>query len=213
MTGEYLQRSRGPAQERMPQARRVSAWVPRLLSGVPRLSFWVAYLLVAAMASAQTAPPAANAPSKPVKTKVDGEEMYAVGFDTLARFDYEVVDAATGASEAEMAAAKQRDQIPGWVRVYDGKRVALTGFMMPLKMENGLSTKLIMMRDITTCCYGNVPNMNEYVIVTMKGPGLKPIQDVPVVLTGTFRIAEKYENGYLSSIFQMDGEKFLGPKK
>ena len=70
-----------------------------------------------------------------------------------------------------------------------------------------------MMRDITTCCYGNVPNMNEYVIVTMTGTGVKPIQDIPVVLTGTFRIAEKYENGYLSSIFQMDGEKFLGPKK
>ena len=39
------------------------------------------------------------------------------------------------------------------------------------------------------------------------------MQDVPVVLTGMFRIAEIYENGYLSSIFQMDGEKFLGPKK
>lgn len=148
-----------------------------------------------------------------VKVRIDGEELYAIGFDKLAMFEYTIVDAATGASEEEIEAARKRDQIPDWVRIYDGKRVALTGFLMPLKMENGLCTKLIMMRDITTCCYGNVPNMNEYVIVTMKGPGIKPIQDVPVVITGIFHIEEKYEGGYLSSIFQMDGEKFLGPKK
>jgi len=170
-----------------------------------------ALLLLSTVAGAQ-APPSAEV-QKPAKVNIEGQELFAVGFDRLAAFNYTVVDAGTGASEEEMEAAKKRDQIPAWVRLYDGKRVALTGFLMPLKLENGLTSKFIMMRDITTCCYGNVPNMNEYVIVTMTGAAVKPIQDVPVVLTGTFRIAEKYENGYLSSIFQMDGEKFLGPKK
>jgi hypothetical protein len=174
----------------------------------------VLMLLGATVAQAQIPPPKLTVEQqKPVKTSIDGQEMFAIGFDRLAAFDYVVTDAGTGASEEEIEAAKKNDQIPGWVRVYDGKRVALTGFLMPLKLEGGLTSKFIMMRDITTCCYGNVPNMNEYVIVTMTGPGVKPIQDVPVVLTGVFRIAEKYENGYLSSIFQMDGEKFLGPRK
>ena len=105
------------------------------------------------------------------------------------------MDAATGATEEEIEAAKKRDQIPGWVRVYNQQRVALTGFMLPLVVENGLARKFIMMRDITTCCFGNVPNMNEYVIVTMKGTGVKPLQDVPVVLTGVFKISEIYEGG------------------
>lgn len=159
------------------------------------------------------APPLTAAQQQPVKVKIEGQDLFAIGFDKLATFEYVVTDAGTGASEEEIAAAKQKDQIPAWARFYDGKKVALTGFLMPLKLENGVTPKFIMMRDITTCCYGNVPNMNEYVIVTMTGPGVKPIQDIPVVLTGTFRIAERYENGYLSSIFQMDGEKFLGPKK
>jgi hypothetical protein len=171
-------------------------------------------LMVATSSSAQIpAPPLTAEQKKPVQVKIDGQDLFAVGFDKLAAFEYVVTDAATGASEAEIAAAMEKDQIPPWARFYDGKKVALTGFLMPLKLEGGLTTKFIMMRDITTCCYGNVPNMNEYVIVSMAGPGIKPIQDVPVVLTGTFRIAEKYENGYLSSIFQMDGEKFLGPRK
>jgi hypothetical protein len=181
--------------------------VPRLL----QLVMVAVVLATAASVPAQT-PPVADV-KKPVTVKIDGEDLFAVGFDKLASFDYTVVDAGTGATAAEIEEAKKREQVPPWIRLYDGKRVALTGFLMPLKVENGLSTKLIIMRDITTCCYGNVPNMNEYVIVTMKGEGVKPIQDVPVVLTGIFKITEKYENGYLSSIFQMDGEKFLGPKK
>lgn len=164
-------------------------------------------------ADAARAEAAAAELQKPVKQAIAGEQMFAVGFDKLAAFEYTVVDSATGASEAEIEAAKQRDQIPAWIRLYDKQRIALTGFMLPLVVDQGLARKFIMMRDITTCCFGNVPNMNEYVIVTMKGAGVKPLQDVPVVLTGVFRINEIYEGGYLTSIFQMNGEKFLGPKK
>jgi hypothetical protein len=153
------------------------------------------------------------ADTKPTVISVGGEEMFAVGFEKLAAFEYTIIDSATGASPEEIEKAKQRDQVPAWIKVYQDKRVALTGYLMPLQMENGLAKKFIMMRDITTCCFGNVPNMNEYVIVTMKSGGVKPIMDVPVVLTGTFKIAEKYENGYVVALYQMDGEKFLGPKK
>jgi len=55
--------------------------------------------------------------------------------------------------------------------------------------------------------------MNDYLIVTMKGPGVEVVQDVPVELLGTFRIEQKYEGGYVVSLFVMDGEKFLGAKK
>lgn len=177
------------------------------------LAVAVALLCVTLLADAQAPVQPTADTQKVVKARLDGEEVFAVGFDKLAAFEYVVTDAATGASEAEMAEARKRDQIPPWIRVYDKKRVALTGYMMPLKVENGVCSKLIMMRDITTCCFGNVPYMNEYVIVTMKGPGIKVIQDIPVVLTGVFKIFETYEAGYLTSIYQMDGEKFLGPKK
>jgi hypothetical protein len=147
------------------------------------------------------------------KVPYEGAEIYAVGFDKLAAFEYTIVDSATGATPEEIEQAKQRDQVPAWVRVYQNQRVALTGYMLPLQVANGLAKKLIMMRDVTTCCYGNVPNMNEYVVVTMQGEGVKAVQDVPVVLVGTLRISETYENGYIVSLYQMDGEKLLGPKK
>ncbi len=165
--------------------------------------------------TAQMAPPLRPPEKLQEKEKITvaGEDMFAIGFDKLAAFDYTIVDAATGASAEEIEIARKRDQVPDWVRFYDQKRVALTGFMLPLQVENGLTKKLIIMRDISTCCFGNVPNMNEYVIVTMKDAGVKAVQDVPVVMTGIFKIEEKYENGYIVSLFQLDGEKFIGPKK
>lgn len=175
--------------------------------------------LIAACFVAAAAPLVAQTPAPPAdlqeirKVPYENGEILAVGFEKLAGYEYTIVDSASGATPEEIEASKKRDQIPAWIRIYQDQRVALTGYMMPLQMVNGLAKKFIMMRDITTCCYGNVPNMNEYVVVSMPGEGVKVIADVPVVFVGILRIAETYENGYIVSLYQMDGEKLLGPKK
>ena len=147
------------------------------------------------------------------KITVDGEELYPLGFDKLSGFPYTIVDAGTGATPEQIAQARKRDQVPPSLRFYQDKRVVLTGYLMPLQIENGLSRKFVLMKDVNTCCYGATPNMNDYVVVAMKGAGVKAVQDVPVELVGVLRIEEKYEGGYITSLFQLDGEKFLGPRK
>jgi hypothetical protein len=149
----------------------------------------------------------------PQKVVIGGTEMYALGFDKLSSFSYTIVDAGTGATPAQIAEHLKQDPVPGWVRLYDHQRVRVTGYMMPLQVENGRSKKFVIMRDVNTCCYGAVPNMNDYLVVTMKGEGVQVVQDVPVDLVGTFRIDHRYEDGYVVSLFAMDGENFLGPRK
>jgi hypothetical protein len=149
----------------------------------------------------------------PQKVTVDGTEVFALGFDKLSSFAYTLVDAGTGATPEQIAEHVKKDPVPQWVRTYHNQRVVLTGYMMPLQVENGRSKKFVMMRDVTTCCYGAVPNMNDYLVVTMKGDGIEVVQDVPVELLGTFRIDHRYEDGYVVSLFVMDGEKLLGVKK
>jgi hypothetical protein len=149
----------------------------------------------------------------PEKVVADGSEVFALGFDKLSSFPYQLVDAGTGATPEQIAEHVKKDQVPPWIHVYDKQRVLLTGYMMPLQIENGRSKKFVMMRDVTTCCYGAVPNMNDYLVVTMKDKGIEVVQDVPVELLGTFRIEQKYEGGYVVSLFVMDGEKLLGVKK
>jgi hypothetical protein len=149
----------------------------------------------------------------PQKVTVDGSEVFSLGFDKLSSFNYTLMDAGTGATPEQIAEHRKKDPVPAWVRTYDNQRVVLTGYMMPLQIENGRSKKFVMMRDVTTCCYGAVPNMNDYLVVTMKGAGIEVVQDVPVELLGTFRVDHRYEDGYVVSLFVMDGEKFLGAKK
>ena len=179
------------------------------LAGTPWLSGAIATEIPAHPDEA----PVAAVSREPTLTKINGESLFAVGFDRLAAFPYTIVDAGTGATPEQIAEARKRDQVPDWIRVYHDKRVVLTGYMMPLQVENGRSKKFVMMKDVNTCCYGAVPNMNDYVVVTMKGDGIAAVQDVPVLLVGVLKIEEKYESGYITALFSMDGEKFLGPAK
>lgn len=165
---------------------------------------------VVTLAQELTPPPVDLTPRQVV---VDGQAMLALGFDKLSSFSYQLVDAGTGASPEEIAEHLKKDPVPDWVKQYDGQRVLLTGYLMPLQVENGRSRKFVMMRDVNTCCYGAVPNMNDYLVVTMEGEGVEPVQDVPVDLVGIFRIDHRYEDGYVVSLFAMQGEKFLGPRK
>ena len=92
------------------------------------------------------------------------------------------------------------------------KPVALKGFMLPLKVEGGLVTELLIMRDQSMCCYGVQPKINEWVSVKMSRAGVKPIMDQPVTLFGKLHVGEMRENGYLVGIYSMDGDKMEAPE-
>ena len=119
--------------------------------------------------------------------------------------------ALVGTNAPAKPVAPPKDQIPANVKAFDKQRVALKGFMLPLKVEGGLITELLVMRDQSMCCYGTVPKINEWVSVKMTGKGVKPIMDQAVTLYGKLHVGEIRENGYLVGIYQMDGEKLAGP--
>jgi hypothetical protein len=103
-------------------------------------------------------------------------------------------------------------QIPAPIKAFNEKPVALTGFMLPLKVEGGLVTELLIMRDQSMCCYGVQPKINEWVSVKMTRTGVKPVMDQPVTLFGKLRVGEMRENGYLVGIYSLDGEKMQAPE-
>lgn len=137
------------------------------------------------------------------------EKPLVVGFDELASFEYDLPD---GPVEVEpVASGKASAQIPDVIQSLNDQFISLKGFMLPLKVEKGLVTELLIMRDQSMCCYGTVPRINEWVSVKMVGPGVKPIMDQAVVLHGTLKVGEMYENGYLVGIYEMAGDRMTGP--
>jgi hypothetical protein len=140
-------------------------------------------------------------------------EYQVVGFDKLAAYNFEVSDDLLAPSTNSAALAQRVDsQIPAAVKAFNEKPVALTGFMLPLKVEGGLVTELLIMRDQSMCCYGVQPKINEWVSVKMSRAGVKPIMDQPVMLFGKLRVGEMRENGYLVGIYAMDGHRMETPE-
>ena len=160
----------------------------------------------------QTVDPKVDSSKESVTTNTPAAKLgfASVGFDVLATFKYEVPEDAP-ASKTNAPAADPDTQIPAKVKAFSGKKVAVKGFMLPLKVEGGLVTELLLMRDQSMCCFGTVPKINEWIAVKMTTSGIKPVMDQAVTLYGTLKVGAMRENGYLVGIYQMDADTIDRP--
>jgi hypothetical protein len=134
-----------------------------------------------------------------------------VGFDRLAgfpiRLHWELVDPVR-----IQGVQKVLGEIPGGIKSLDNGKVAVRGFMLPLKLENGLVTEFLLMRTQARCCYGLPIQVNEVLSVRMAKP-VKSLMDQPVTVYGRLHLSESRDpNGALSSIYTMDGDKLKLPE-
>lgn len=144
---------------------------------------------------------------------IDQDGFKTIGFEQLSSYAFEVSDEIMNPSTNATfnATARTEAQIPREIKALDKTAVALRGFMLPLKVEGGLVTELLIMKDQSMCCFGAVPKINEWVSVKMVEKGVKPIMDQPITLFGKLSVGEMRENGYLVGIYSMAGEKMAGP--
>ena len=163
-----------------------------------------------------------NGPAAPITLKASGAtkanqavldqadekdgEFIRLGFDKLSAFDYEVYEVYSE-TNAGRNLLKSDNVIPPQIKAYDGKRVTVSGFVMPLRTRNRLVTEFLLLRDQGTCCFGRAAKMNHYVRVKLKGDGFYPGSPAPYKVSGTLRVGETYVGSYLTGIYSMDAEK------
>lgn len=155
-----------------------------------------------ALSVAKTNPASQTAVSSAPKPKAENSEYAVVSFEKLAGYTFNVPEGVVSGEDV----GKSAQQIPAEVRAFDQKKVSITGFMLPLKVDNGLVTEMLVMKDQAMCCYGAVPRINDWVSVKLK-EGVKSVMDQPVTLLGKLRVGEMLENGYVVGIYEMQGEK------
>jgi hypothetical protein len=139
-----------------------------------------------------------------------GDGYETVGFDRLASYTYNVpeVDPAKPAAPPPSG----ESQIPDKIKALDQQKVAVTGFMLPVKMDGGLVKEFLLVKDPMLCCYGVMPKLNEWVVVKMVGKGVKPLMDIPITFEGRLKVGEMYENGYLTGIYLLAGDRMAETK-
>lgn len=182
---------------------------PPLIRGEPikrlRSATNAASAVVTGKASLTNGVAATNATAgRALKARTGAPGFTPLGFETLGDFPYEVTEIVTEGSGRPLT--KPVHEIPAAVKKLDGLKVAITGFLFPLRIKNGVSTEFLLMRDQAACCFGQSPQINHWIRVKMLGAGVD-VGPQPYVVSGTLRVGEKYVQEYLTGIYEMDGEK------
>lgn len=140
------------------------------------------------------------------KEEAAAGDYVKAGFDLLASYDF-VAPAQDSPGER-----KGEAQIPERVKALNEKKVRVTGFMLPVKMQEGLVTEFLLVKDPMMCCYGVMPKLNEWVVVKMTAKGVPPLMDVPIVFEGRLKVGEIYDNGYLTGLYLLEAERQIEGK-
>lgn len=162
-------------------------------------------LFAIALAALSLAAHGAAAPSQAQAPEVDGGYL-KLGFDLLSNFKF-IAPEYDPLANPKAAPPTGEEQIPASVKGWSGKKAIVTGFMLPTKLENGSgkAIEFLLMANQMACCYGTVPNMNDWIIV--RSPKGVPItQDVPISFRGTFTVSATFESGYMTGIYELDAE-------
>ena len=137
-----------------------------------------------------------------VPTVAAAEAYEQVGFDRLAAFKFVPPEPTMDGSEPKGG----EEQIPADIKALSGRKLTITGYMLPVRLAQGRATEFLLVKDPSMCCYGVVPEMNEWVVVKMNGGGVAPVMDVPVSFYGEFKVGATFENGYMTGIYELAGE-------
>jgi hypothetical protein len=156
---------------------------------------------------------AADSNSFPEVIERDGKNYLNLTFAKLAGFPFTVTpEMADATKNPEAASRLTRGQVPEAVKSLGEKPAAITGFMLPVGLKDGLASDFLLLRNQSACCYGIMPRVNEWVIVHANGKGVKPVMDVPVTALGTFHVGEMRDNGRLIGIYLLECTQLLPTK-
>jgi len=127
-----------------------------------------------------------------------------LGFDRLAGYKF-VAPQFDPLADPKATPPTGEEQIPSEVKGWNGRKAVVTGFMLPTKLENGKAVEFLLMANQMACCYGVVPNTNDWVIVRTS-QGVPIIQDVPIAFRGRFKVGAMFENGYMTGIYALEAD-------
>ncbi|HEX4119528.1 MAG TPA: DUF3299 domain-containing protein [Verrucomicrobiae bacterium] len=135
-----------------------------------------------------------------------------ITFSVLSGFDFQLSqDIASPTARLAETSSPAAAQIPASVRSLDGRKVVIQGFLLPVKMNNGLAVEFLLMRNQSMCCYGVPPRINEWITVQASGQGVKPVMDQPIAVAGVLHVGPILENGSLAGIYRLDADKISAP--
>jgi len=155
--------------------------------------------------------PVEGPPPEPPQPEPEAEEppppageFTPVTFDKLASYVYVY---------PEMDPTKPlKDQIPESIKKLANRKIAIQGFMIPVKLEGEEVVEFLLVRNQFACCYGVMPKMNEWIHGKM-APGKTAafLMDIPITVFGTLGVGEVIEDGVVMSLYRIEADEVTKP--
>jgi len=135
---------------------------------------------------------------------VEGD-VIQLSWDKLSGFKFDVYEVYSETNSGR-ALLKSDDTIPPQILAYDGKSVTVSGYILPLRVQRGLTKEFLLLRDQGTCCFGQRAQINHFIRVKL-GAGVKAETGIPYQVSGKLRVGEIMIQGYLTGIYRLDASE------
>lgn len=103
--------------------------------------------------------------------------------------------------------AKTPMPIPADIKLLDGKKVSIKGYVIPLELDGNTVKTFLFADELVSCLFCQMLGFDQWVLATSndpKGFTLKDEQfEEPVTIYGTFEVKEEYTEGRLTSLFRI----------
>ena len=103
------------------------------------------------------------------------------------------------------------ERVPETVRKRSGTKVAVEGFMIPTIVdENNLVKEFLLLPDQMSCCFGQTPEANGWVVVAAS-EGVEVLMDRIIRVTGVLVVEERWDEEFFVGLYHMQCREITGP--
>ena len=110
-------------------------------------------------------------------------------------------------ADSEYVASLSYDtEIPDGVKQLDEKKVAITGFMLPIDVDKGKVKQFLLLKSTMSCCFGVAPRINEVIYVEYpKKQKIQTVMDMPITVFGKLSVGQRFrEDLMLMGVYQLE---------
>ena len=138
-------------------------------------------------------------------TKMIGDYL-RVPFSFLGDYWLDEPDWRQLADSKYIASLSYDTEIPDEVKQIDGKKVAITGFMLPIDVDKGKVKRFLLLKSTMSCCFGVAPRINEVIYVeSSKKEKIQTVMDMPITVFGKLSVGQQFrEDLMLMGVYQLE---------
>ena len=138
----------------------------------------------------------------------EGSEYKLLAFRDMMNFEY-LVDWEKDGKEFDFSAYAQR--VPKRLRDKSGEKTAIEGFMIPTIVdENNEVKEFLLLPDQMSCCFGQAPEANGWVVVSANN-GVEVMMDRIIRVTGQLTVEERWDEEFFVGLYHMTCDEITGP--